>query len=61
MLESFWKKINLGPRVKKTSRILTRDQLFAISREFQIREIIRRNEAINENANFNSKIWKNRI
>lgn len=61
MLESFWKKINLGPRVKKTPRILTRDQLFAISREFQFREIIRRNEAINENPNFNSNIWKNRI
>ena len=61
MFESFWKKINLGPRVKKMPRILTRDQLFAISREFQIREIIRRSEEINENANFNKKIWKNRI
>jgi hypothetical protein len=58
MFDFFWKKINFGPRVKKTPRILTRDQLFAISREFQIRDIIRKNEFINTQSDLYKKAWK---
>jgi|APGre2960657373_1045057.scaffolds.fasta_scaffold06392_5 hypothetical protein len=58
MFQFFWKKINSRQAVKKRPRIFTRDEFSVISREFQIRDIMKKNELINERANFNKNIWK---